>query len=227
MSTLFDTNTSDVLFGTTNLASNVLRTVLLWAKFTVVGAGTSRVLTMLNDAGPTHSQKIEWAAANHLFLNQDSITGTQFGTDPTLTNWTCYAMTATAAGANSLIGYFRENGAGSFTTLPVTGIASFTASSITVGQIANATAAAEFAFFREWDAVLTPTELNAEFASATVVRTANLRRNLPMTNAASAGTDISGNGFNLTISGSLTDGASLPTFPAATAAAQNYYRMWM
>ena len=74
------------------------------------------------------------------------------------------------------------------------------------------------AYYKEWNTVLTPTQLQTEFLSATAVVTASLRRYLALTNAATAGNDTSGNAFNMTTTG-LSDGVGLPTFPGVNNAA--------
>lgn len=222
MTVLFDTNSGDNINVATNLASNVNRSCCIWAKFTIAGAGTQRSIMTLKDSGPVHSQDMTYSTGDHLVLGQSSGTSTNFPSDPTITNWTFYGSTATTAGAGSYNGYFRDNSAVAFTTLSSTGIASFTPTTLVIGQvnIASGVPAAEMGFFKEWDAVLTPTEMLAESFRATPVRVANLRRYVALSTAATAGTDTSGNGFNLTISGTLTDGASAPIF---TSAASRYY----
>lgn len=67
---------------------------------------------------------------------------------------------------------------------------------------------------RVWDVELTQTELEAEAASGTPVRTANLRAYWPLADNTDTGDD-SGNGYNLTFGGTLTSETS-PTFGGAT-----------
>ena len=61
---------------------------------------------------------------------------------------------------------------------------------------------------RCWDAALTNTELDSELASATPVRTSNLRANWPLVSDAN---DTTANGYNLTTVGSVSY-VSGPTF---------------
>lgn len=222
MSVAFDTNSSDVLFTSANLASAVQVTYCFWAKFTAAGAGLVRDLFTLHDAGPTNTVKLDWTSGNTLQVLAS--TNANFGSTPTIGNWNFYALTAGAAGAGSVIGYFRDNASGSLASQAVTGV-SFTPNTLTLGQVGAATSAAEFAYFMEFDNTLSAAQVLTQSSRSTPITSGlTLRRYLALTNAASAGTDTSGNGFNLTVSGALTDGASLPAFPTA---AQHYYRNLM
>lgn len=68
---------------------------------------------------------------------------------------------------------------------------------------------------RVWDAALTTTELDAEMASATPVRTASLRANWPLTVHTDLN-DTTANAYHLTAAGTLSTTAS-GLFPEASA----------
>lgn len=230
MSVRFDTDSNDVLFSTTNLLSSVNMTVCFWIKFVTAGAGFIRQMWSLQNSGNSVNNSLIWTAANAAQMSSGANAVSLSGT-PTIGDWLFMAYTATTAGAGSAIAYWRDNvDVALASAVSVTG-SSFTPAILSLGQVAqNVAAAAELANYMEFDSVLTATQLLAQSKTITPITAGGLtlRRNIAMLNAATAGNDTSGNGFNLTISGTLTDGASSPTFPAAAgAAAQNYYRMWM
>lgn len=71
----------------------------------------------------------------------------------------------------------------------------------------------EIAYFRMWAASMTAAEADAEWRSTTPVKSGVLV-DLRLAAAASAGTDSSGNGYDFTVTGTLTDGGTNPTPPA-------------
>jgi Concanavalin A-like lectin/glucanases superfamily len=74
----------------------------------------------------------------------------------------------------------------------------------------------DIVWVRLWDAVISDADMDAEWRSATLVRTANRRAEWRLTSAATATTDSSGNGFTLTVGGTLADGTTNPTPPAVS-----------
>lgn len=75
----------------------------------------------------------------------------------------------------------------------------------------------DLAYARVWSGVaLSDAEMDAEWKSATPVRTSNLWADYPLAAAASATTDASGNGRTLTLGGTLAD-AGNPTIPSGSA----------
>lgn len=201
------------LTATTNLSNPQSFTKLIWAKY----AGTPTTITNL--VGAQNTGATSFALLTPAQFNSGSLsvqTGNGAGDDsfpsqPTWTNWNCYAITGTTAGAGSLIGYWQDNAGGSFKSRTVTGV-SFTNSNDNIGKNTMAFATT-VAFYKEWSTVLSPVQLQAEFLSATAVISAGLRRYLALVNAATAGTDTSGNTFNMTTTG-VSDGVGSPTFPA-------------
>lgn len=72
----------------------------------------------------------------------------------------------------------------------------------------------EMAYMRVWPVYFSAAEADAEWRSTTPVK-ASVMVDLRLAAAASAGTDSSGNGYNFTKTGTLTDGGSNPTPPAS------------
>lgn len=209
------TGSSDCLFTTANLASPVLRTICMWLKATVLGAGIFRSIHVMNDAGPTHTQGQDILTSDHLQLAQTGGTSVEFSSgNPTFTNWIFYAMTAGAAGANSIIQYFCDNASGALTSQSTTGLASWTPTAMALGAYATSGTGpfADVYNLMEWDSVLSPTQLLAQKKQFAPVTVTALRRWMKGLNGATAGTDSSGNGFSMTNSGTLVDGASNPSF---------------
>lgn len=69
---------------------------------------------------------------------------------------------------------------------------------------------AEMAFCRIWTTNLTLAEITAERLSRRAVKTASLFGDYPMLDAATAGNDVSGNGNDFTVNGTIATGASEP-----------------
>lgn len=230
MSTRFDTDSSDCLFGSTNLLNPVVMSICLWVKFVTAGAGAIRSVWTLTNSGNSVNNGILWNPSNLAQMNSGA-NATAYPVNPTIGNWNFMAFTATTAGVNSANSYYRDNASTVLSTVASATGVSFTSAQVIVGQVAaNIAAAAELAYYMEFDSVLTPTQLLAQSNTPTPITAGGLvlRRNLQMTTAATAGNDTSGNGFNLTVSGTLTDGSSNPTFPSAggtIAAAEYYYGM--
>jgi hypothetical protein len=199
------------LTATTNLLNPVSCTRSIWVKFDAALTGNDFIFVSTN-TGFTSEVGMQWILSPaHLYAISNGTGGTQFGSDPTATHWVNYMQTSGAAGASSVNSYFQDNSGGGFTTIATTGVNFTNVEDFVLGSNADACTAA---YYMEWSVVLGSTDRNTQFLSATpVVQLGSLRRYLAMTNAASVGTDTSGNSFNMTGSGTITDGASLPTFP--------------
>jgi hypothetical protein len=200
------------LTATTNLSNPQSCTKLIWVKFAGTPTSYNTILASHNSSYNQFNLLVAGLGSGQLYISTAPSTFNSFGSQPTWADWTCFAMTSTTAGAGSLIGYWQDNAGGGFVSESITGT-SFT---ITNDDIANqyANQAMTMAFYMEWNTVLTAAQLQTQFLSSTpIVALGNLSRYLPLTNAATAGNDSSGNGFNMTVNGTLTNGASLPTFP--------------
>lgn len=133
------------------------------------------------------------------------------------TTWTFIAVTH-VANAAGVTWYFRKENVGSlstFTTNDPTANANKFASQLATAHVFTDASAEQMAdgsaaYCRVWTAALSSTELLAESASASAVRTSGLYSDLPMSSVAAAGTDTSGNGNNWTVTNTLTL-ASNPT----------------
>lgn len=199
------------LKATTHLSSSTSCTKLVWAKHGSAPGGYNPFLSSYNGAVTAYNE-IDTTTSSETDIRTEAGTNA-FASHPTLTNWVCYAMTMTTAGAGSVIGYWQDNAGGGWVTKTNTGSAFTNANDIIGGAINSLNVAMTFAFYMEWTVVLSAANLSTQFlSSAPVVQTANATRYCPMTNHTSAGTD-SQNGYNFTVIGSVSDGASLPTFP--------------
>lgn len=198
------------LYSNANLSNPQSFTKLIWAQF----AGTPTSYTNLlhsNDSTPTdYALLAAGFTSGDLQVVTTSGSYNNFASQPTWTNWNCFALTGTTAGAGSLIGYWQDNAGGGFVSKSITGL-SFTNYIDAIG-ISAVAESFTCAFYMEWSTVLTPTQLQAQFSSAKPIITSGLRRYLTLASASGAGTDASGNGYNMSTTG-LTNGASSPLFP--------------
>ena len=207
MSVLIPAVNSSGLQATTNLSNSQSCTKLIWCQYGAQPTAYSPLISTFNSGVTAYE---EMYANTNLHIHSNTADAT-FGTQPTWAHWTCYAWTATTAAAGSLIGYWQDNAGGGFVSANTTG-AAVTVATDRIGTGGN-NQTMTVAYYKEWNVVLTPAQLQAEFLSATPVITgASLSRYLVLSNAASAGTDTSGNSFNMTAVGTLADGTGLPTF---------------
>jgi hypothetical protein len=204
------------LYSNSDLSNPQSFTKLIWAQFAGTPAASTKLLSAEN------STAVDMAALGAGYTSGDlqlvtvpsTATWTNFPSQPDWTNWNCYALTGTTAGANSLKGYWQDNAGGGFVSQSMTGLA-FTnyVDSIGIGTINESYTAA---FYMEWDIPLTAAQLALQFGLSTpVVALANLWRYLPLVTVASAGDDLSENSYDMATSG-LSLGASSPTFAGAT-----------
>lgn len=215
MSVIIGATNGDGLTSTSNLSNPQSFTKAIWAQY-ASSPSTPSFLISSQNSGFTSLAALEVAEYNagHMGISVGSGSGTDsFASQPTLTNWNFYVLTGTTAGSNSLNAYWQANTGGGFVgPLQYTGL-SFTNSNDNICNNSMPVAITA-AFYMEWGSVLTLTQLNSQFLSATPV-ISGYRRYLPLTNASTALTDQSSNGYNFTTATGLTNGSSLPTFPAA------------
>ncbi len=205
------------LYASTNLSNPQSFTKLLWAQFAGTPTGTTKLQASYD------ATSVYWASLGGGYTSGDlavitkpqSGVWTNFSSQPNWTNWNCYALTGTTAAAGSLIGYWQDNAGDGFLSASATG-QNFTNSQDQIGHAGTQNQAITVAFYMEWNTVLTPAQIATQFSSPTpIVALGNLSRYLAMSSVASAGTDTSGNGYNMGVSGTLTLGASSPSFPAS------------
>lgn len=127
-----------------------------------------------------------------------------------------WAMVVSGTGAGAWTLYYREELDGAFTTLSLQGAASsWTPAAIWAGHNPfGEWLDGSVEHVKCWDAALNSTELDAEFNSATPVRTTSLNFYWPCSTTSDTN-DTSGNGRNPTISGTITNGAALFPFGGA------------
>lgn len=185
-----------------------------WCKFINTTAAARNLFTYYDGSSGQHHY-LRRDGDGNVRGSGNSGLATIVPTQVTVTTWFAFAFVYN--GSSSATVYLRQDGAGSWNS------ASNTAEDFTplgtiawqLGSSAGVTADAEFRYYRTWNAALTEEELSDEFGSATVVRTADLLRNLPLAAASSANDDISSNNYDMTVSGTLADGASEPTSPTS------------
>lgn len=157
---------------------------------------------------------MELASGANLNIRPGNDTFNHFASNPVFGDWTCYVLTSTTPGAGSVNGYFQDNAGGGWVNLSLTGVAITLAYDYISGGVTTVGMPSTFAYYMEWNTVLTQAQINQQFVSSVpVVALSNLRRYLPLANTTTAGNDSSGNGFNMTVAGTITNGASNPTFP--------------
>lgn len=211
MSVRFDT-TSENLRITANLPSNTAYTVFNWMKVINVNAGTTRSFMTFRDqsAGQYHFARLN--TGNDLQISGDrGATSAAISPQPTLTNWFCWAWVVNGTGANAAKFYWRQEQGSSWNSNTCTSgtWSAYTPTDLLIG-VDGGNFDCERRYLRIWSAALSESELTSEFNSTTVVRTANLNRDIQLNDAATALTDYSGNGYNVGKNGTLSDGASEP-----------------
>lgn len=203
---------TDLIFATANLPNPTNWTAFAWIKLITNTTADVRYLLRLNDAGPTDSEGLDFVGGGNTLQLNSSAGSNSFGASPTPpTGWVAYAISCSGIGAGSLQGYWRQNADTAWTTGPSVAGVSFAPTEFDLFNF-GLTSTAEVRYLRIWDAVLSAAELSIEFGRPDIARLANVRLNCPLNNAATAGNDISGNGFNMTVFGTPVDGSSEPVF---------------
>lgn len=214
MSILLASGGVNGLTSSSNLSNVQSFTKLIWMKMSGSPTGYTALLAAINSGITAYAQLYAGTGTAQLALSSNSSNLSAFPSQPTFTNWNCYAFTGTTAAAGSLIGYWQDNAGVGFVSQAITGVAATVINDYIAG-LSTLSFDITAAYYKEWNTVLTPTQLQAEYlAAAPVISGASLRRYLPLVNAATAGTDTSGNSFNMSAVGAVADGVGLPTFPS-------------
>lgn len=215
MSILVAAGASNGLSASSNLSNPVSCTKLIWTKHASPPSAYNPLMTTRDGGVTAYNELFGGDGAGVLAVHSAGSLG-DLSPNPAWTNWNCFAMTANAAGAGSLIAYYQDNAGGGFVSTSATG-ASFTVSDDQIAARGTVNVSMTMAFYMEWNIPLTLGQLNAQFLSATpIVALGNVSRYEILANAATAGHDSSGNGFDMTVVGSVADGIGLPTFPSGT-----------
>lgn len=129
-----------------------------------------------------------------------------------------WAMVISGTGAGAWTLYYREELDGAFTTMTMQGAASsWTPAALWAGENPfGEWLNGSVEHVKCWDAALNSTELGDEFDSDVPVRTSGLNFYWPCSDTTDTN-DQSGNGRNPTISGSITNGATLFPFGGGSA----------
>ena len=211
MSILISTNNIGLEQNSSNFSNPQSCTKLLWAKLGGTPTGFLSLMGAANAAFTATANMDAGSSPGLLEVGTAPGVFSSFGSQPNFTNWNCYALTMGTAGSNSLTGYWQDNAGGGFVSHSMTGV-NFTNALDFIGFF-YAPVSITAAFYMEWNTVLTPAQLATQFSSSTpTVLLGNLHRYLPLANAATAGLDQSGNGFNMTVLGTLSDGPVNPSF---------------
>lgn len=183
-------------------------------------ASTSAVtgLMSLNEYTTPNGHSLETTADGTSLVIQANYGGATSATVATLS--TTSQWIAFRCNGGDLIGSKHAEGSGGWTSVTITPTANFTPTQMYLGDTdSNHPSNLKFSHFRMWNAYLSDTDLDAEIASATVVKTANLlsaKRGV----AASLAAALTGEyGPTYTTSGTIGLDASEPTFTPASPSA--------
>lgn len=176
--------------------------------FSLDDADTEYLQVALDNTSPTRNLTISSSTLG---------AGGAFGSRPANDTWFFWAISNKGPIANvGLQGYWTYLDPVSMVTYDNDNASDFAANGLYLGNDGyDDYGGVHLAHVRVWDVELSQSELEAEAASATPVRTANLRAYWPLANNTDTGDD-SGNGYDLTFGGTLTSETS-PTFGSAPA----------
>lgn len=227
MSAFYSGGASSCLFsGSANNfpTSTVNYSACGWFQETVASTAVIRSLFNLGNSGPLQTHQVARLSNDDIQFSQVSGAVAEFSPSPTPADWVFVGWVSGPAGANSITVYTRDNSSSVFLTpVQLAGIAAFTASGVVVNQygVSNSTPAGNGYNYLLFDGQMTAAQMLAQSLQVAPITGAGLtlRNWIRQDNGATAGTDFSGNGFNMTISGTVTDGATNPTFPTTSAAA--------
>lgn len=196
---------------TTNLPARTAYSIGGWIKVGPTTAGFSNIFGL--ESGSV-------SAANGTYLGwDDSVNrltvfyagGASSVLRSSLSKSTWYYMALVGSGTD-VLAYTRAEGESSFTSL--TGISqdAFTSAFLAFMNDSYAEVTeGNLRYVRVWSAALSSADLLTESASTTLVRTANINADYPMSSLSDDNEDQSGNTFNMTTSGSPATDASEPT----------------
>jgi hypothetical protein len=218
MAVRFDANT-DLLKRTTGTiaASTANLSGCCWVK-RKVDTGAFATCLYVHSATANHEVWLECDATGDVLHMFDFQTTEADLSGPTLTidTWFFVAFQRTNA-ARAL--YYGTEAGGTLTKVSDTSThtSASAASEFWIGQdIYTEGFNGEIAYVRLWDTNLSDAEMDAEWRSATPVKSANLRGDWRLASAATATTDSGPNALTLTSGGTLTDGGANPTPPTAS-----------
>lgn len=199
-------NFSDHLESTAPVAPD-LYTVCYWARLKkpITSGAQQATFSIENTAGTSYLIHITTLNASTIEAHDSTNGGFLFtGTDTSGDGWYFIAETNDFAGGPTTKLYWQRDGLGPNLNL-TTGNNHVTIPTVNVLYIGTDSAGGQNEFFRGginrmrfWNVVLTQSELEAEMASATAVKTANLWADYPLAPGASFLNDVSGNARNLT-----------------------------
>ena len=207
MSARQDTNT-DLLSSSANIPPVGAISVFGRGNIVNLNPGTARPFFSIDDGAFADYIVLRLETSGVLSCNTTAGSNS-VGVSPVAGSWYSWYFTNAGAGAGNLKVGFAYDTDPTFTIVSLPGVA-FTAARILFNAINSSNwNDAEVRSLRMWTAVKAAAVFIAERSSFDAVDLANLHTSLRLANAASSGTDFSGNGFNFTSTG-YVDGASEP-----------------
>ena len=211
LSARWDTDT-DKLDTQSNLPNGNLFSAVGRVKIINLNAGSNRPVFWLSNSAVTEYCILRIDTTDNLAINSTAGGTVNVVASPAAGVWWDYFITVNGTGAGNMkVGYKLQSDA-NWTILTTTAPGTFTPSDLIIGSPNSSNYMdMECGGVKIWSgAVLTPDELLLELTSRDAIRTANINRVLKMLDGATAGTDTSGNSYDMTNVG-IVSGASAPT----------------
>ncbi len=200
----------DYIRRTTNLPSATTFTLAAWYK-RVAHVEDNQVILSVNSAG---TFTVGMTQAVDLWRVQAGSSINSVSNGPALDTWYYLALTCAGTGATDTTFRIWSAAGTLIETLQATG----QVQTVTSVQVLNSGfgqyTSGKAAYGRLWDAVLSQAELEAELASSTIVRTANINTAF----GADSATDVSGNARDWATNAITVDSADNPSFAEAPVA---------
>jgi len=196
--------TTDCLSRTTNLPTITGFTVMGWFRAAVDTGATQDACVFGTTGGNAYFLQRNIGGLFAIYNGVGAVTGSAIA----IQRWVHLAYTCAGTGAGQVLGYLNGN-------LDITqnGNAGITATLLRIGGGGVGYDERVNGFMADvkiYDAVLTQAEIDREMRQYALFRTANLNTELKMLTAATAITDTSGNGFDMTLAGTMVDDAGPP-----------------
>jgi hypothetical protein len=192
----------DLIQRTTNLPSSTAFTLAGWFKM-VTNTEDTQVVGILFNSGNTQRARmsLQFDASLAIFSAGDGATD---GGALSANTWYYTAMTCSGTAANTLMARYWNTAGTLVATMSIAGT-SFTPGTIALGNDGTFFAIGRFSYWREWGAVLSQAELEAEMFVDTEVRTTNL---ISVLNNADGTDEFGSNDWSLT---SITASGDYPS----------------
>jgi hypothetical protein len=196
---------------TANLPARTAYTIAGWVKATSL-PGALNTIFSLENATSSAGQGCYLGFETPSGANANLVIATDAGQTSLRTfAYNSWAFVAIVGNGTTVTVYTRLEGEGSLTSASMAQSA-FTEAALYINNDSYAESLdASYRYVRVWGAALSSGELLSESSSATPVRTSNLNANYPMSGTADDDEDQSGNGFNSTLTGTVSVLGTEPT----------------